>query len=121
MRFLCGKVALFACMSGGCCRASNYVGFIRRALEKAGLPQIPVISLNFAGLEKNPGFQLPLPMLLDAGKVLVAGDLLMKCLYRVRPYEKEPGSANRLLAEWQRRIIASLTGGEKLPFRHMWK
>ena len=118
-RYDTDHLALIMSQTGGCCRASNYIAFIRRALDQAGYPHIPVISLNFAGLEKNPGFQVSLPMLVDAGKALVAGDLLMKCLYRVRPYEKEPGSANRLLEKWQKRIIASLSGGEKLPFRRM--
>ena len=49
---------LIISQTGGGCRASNYIGFIRRALEKAGMEQIPVISINLSGLEKNPGFKL---------------------------------------------------------------
>ncbi|MBQ9298924.1 MAG: 2-hydroxyacyl-CoA dehydratase, partial [Clostridia bacterium] len=113
------KLALIMSQTGGCCRASNYVAFIRRALEKAGLPQVPVISLNFNGMEKNSGFQISLPLLLDAGKALVLGDLLMRCLYRVRPYEKEAGSANALHAQWQERIRAALSGSQKERFAWM--
>ena len=89
-------LAIIMTQTGGCCRASNYVGFIRRALDKAGLSHIPVISLNANGMEKNPGFKLSLPLVMAAGKALVYGDLFMRCLYRVRPYELVPGSANEL-------------------------
>ncbi len=101
-------LAILMTQTGGCCRASNYVAFIRKALDKAGLSHIPVISLNAVGLEKNPGFRLTLPLLSDAVKGLVLGDLFMRCLYRVRPYEAVPGSANELHRYWQQRCIDSL-------------
>lgn len=104
------RLAVLMTQTGGCCRASNYVGFIRRALEKAGLPHIPVISLNANGMEKNPGFQFTVPLILDAARALVYGDLFMRCLYRVRPYECVPGSANALHRVWEERCIQSLTG-----------
>ncbi len=113
------RLALIITQTGGCCRASNYVGFIRRALEKAGLERIPVISLNFNGMEKNEGFRPSLPMLADAGKVLVLGDLLMKCLYRVRPYEIMPGSADTLHEKWKNIIIGSISGREKRGYADM--
>ena len=103
-------LAIMMSQTGGCCRASNYVAFIRRALSKAGLAHIPVISLNLNGMEKNPGLQLTPGLLADAAQAIVYGDLLMRCLYHVRPYEKEPGSANRLHQKWQETCIASLTG-----------
>ena len=88
------KVALAITQTGGMCRATNYFGLIRKALVDAGYPQIPVIAISTQGLEDNPGFQ-PTPQLLHrAIKALVIGDLLMKCLYRVRPYEATPGSAD---------------------------
>lgn len=88
-------LAVAMTQTGGCCRASNYVGFIRRALEKAGLGHIPVISINANGMEKNPGFRASPGLLMDAFRSLVYGDLLMRCLYRVRPYEKVPGQRER--------------------------
>ena len=103
-------LAVAMTQTGGCCRASNYVGFIRRALEKAGLGHIPVISINANGMEKNPGFRASPGLLMDAFRSLVYGDLLMRCLYRVRPYEKVPGSANALHAKWRDHCVASLTG-----------
>ena len=103
-------LAVMMTQTGGCCRASNYVAFIRRALEKAGLSHIPVISLNANGMEKNEGFHLSPSLIKDLVKGCVYGDLLMRCLYRVRPYEKTPGSANALHAKWRDICIAELTG-----------
>ena len=104
------KLAVIMSQTGGCCRASNYVAFIRRALEKAGLSHIPVISLNANGMEKNEGFQIKPAMLVDMIHGIVYGDLLMRCLYRVRPYELVPGSANALHRKWRDRCVAALTG-----------
>ena len=83
------KVALAITQTGGMCRATNYFGLIRKALVDAGYPQIPVIAISTQGLEDNPGFKATLPLLHRAIKALILGDLLMKCLYRVRPYEVE--------------------------------
>jgi predicted nucleotide-binding protein (sugar kinase/HSP70/actin superfamily) len=102
------KLAIIMSQTGGCCRASNYVAFIRRALDKAGYSHIPVISLNANGMEKNKGFKIGLKLLIDAVKAVVYGDLFMKCLYRVRPYEKVKGSANHLHKVWEKRCIKSL-------------
>lgn len=93
-------VALAITQTGGMCRATNYFGLIRKALVDAGYPQIPVIAISTQGLEDNPGFKATLPLLHRAIKALVLGDLLMKCLYRVRPYEVEKGSANKLYELW---------------------
>ncbi len=102
-------LAIMMTQTGGCCRASNYVAFIRRALDKAGLSHIPVISLNGNGMEKNSGFKITPGLLLAAMRAIVYGDLLMRCLYRVRPYEIEPGAANALHQKWRGICIASLT------------
>ena len=105
------KLAVIMTQTGGCCRASNYVAFIRRALEKAGLAHIPVISLNANGMERNSGLKLTPPLVKDAVRGLVLGDLMMRCLYRVRPYEQVPGSADALHQKWLERCTAFLTGG----------
>ena len=84
---------------------------VLRALEKAGLGHIPVISINANGMETNEGFRFTLPMLIGAAQAIVFGDLLMRCLYRVRPYEIEAGSANRLAETWSRKIIDHLVNG----------
>ena len=93
-------VALAITQTGGMCRATNYFGLIRKALVDAGYPQIPVIAISTQGLEDNPGFKATLPLLHRAVKSLILGDLLMKCLYRVRPYEVEKGSADKLYEQW---------------------
>ena len=94
------KVAVMITQTGGGCRATNYIGFIRRALEKAGMGQIPVVSVSTAGLEKNPGFKLSPGLLVRIIQSLIYGDLFMRVLYRMRPYELEPGSANALHKKW---------------------
>ena len=104
-------LAVMMTQTGGCCRASNYVAFIRRALEKAGLSHIPVISLNANGMEKNSGLKITPGLLEDAIQAVVYGDLLMRCLYRVRPYELTPGSANALHEKWRDECVKELTSG----------
>ncbi len=102
------KLAIVMTQTGGCCRASNYVSFIRRALDKAGLSHIPVISINTNGMEKNEGFKMTMGMIVDIAHTFVYGDLLMRCLYRVRPYEKVRGSANELHKKWRDICIDSI-------------
>lgn len=102
--------ALIITQTGGGCRASNYIGFIRRALEKAGMPQIPVISINANGMESNPGFTLTAPLIAKAMQAVVYGDVFMRVLYATRPYEKVPGSANALHEKWKKICIRELSG-----------
>ena len=97
-------LAIIMSQTGGGCRASNYVGFIRRALEKAGYPQIPVISLNLSSLESNPGFKLNASLIQRGLYCLVFGDILMRCIYATRPYEAEPGSTDALHKKWVQKI-----------------
>ena len=104
------KTAVIMSQTGGGCRASNYIAFIRRALKKAGMEQIPVISLNLSGLESNPGFKLTLPLIKRIVYGAVFGDILMKCVYRMRPYELEEGIVNRKHKIWEQRVIAFVTG-----------
>ena len=108
-RYDTGRLAIIMTQTGGCCRASNYVGFIRRALDKVNLGHIPVISLNVSGLESNSGFKIPPALMMKAMQAVVYGDLFMRCLYRVRPYELTPGSANALHQKWEKIAIKSLT------------
>ena len=104
------KTAVIMSQTGGGCRASNYIAFIRRALKKAGMEQVPVISLNLSGLESNPGFKLTLPLIKKVCYGAVFGDILMKCVYRMRPYELEPGIVNRKHKIWEQRAISFLEG-----------
>ena len=108
-RYDLSKLAIIMTQTGGGCRATNYVGFIRRALEKAGHPDIPVISLNVSGLEKQPGFHITLPMITKGMFAVVFGDIFMRCLYRMRPYEAVPGSANAMHKKWEAECIRFLS------------
>ena len=71
------KTALLLTQTGGGCRASNYISLLRKALKKAGLGQVPVISFNLSGLEKQPGFKISLPILWRLAYGIVYADLLM--------------------------------------------
>lgn len=113
------RLAIIITQTGGGCRASNYIGFIRRALEKAGYPHIPVISLNLSGLEDNPGFKITLPLVLKGIYGVVFGDIFMRVLYRTRPYEAVSGSANALHEKWKEKCIAFLQKG--YPDRRTFK
>ena len=103
--------------TGGGCRATNYIGFIRKALKDAGMEHIPVISLNAVGMEKNPGFKITRGLLNKCLIGLVYGDLLMRVLYRVRPYEKIKGSANLLYKSWVKKCRESVASGKWGLFR----
>ena len=92
--------ALAITQTGGMCRATNYFGLIRKALIDAGYPQIPVIAISTQGIEDNPGFKATPALIHRVIKALIIGDLLMKCLYRVRPYEVTSDSANQLYKTW---------------------
>ncbi|WP_251392453.1 2-hydroxyacyl-CoA dehydratase [Mediterraneibacter agrestimuris] len=112
-------VAVIITQTGGGCRASNYIGFIRRALKKAGYSQIPVISLNLSGLENNPGFTLTPNLVLRGIYAIVFGDIFMKCVYHMRPYEAIPGETNRIHAKWLKECKKFLSIG--YPSRRKFK
>lgn len=94
------STAVLITQTGGGCRATNYIALLRKALKQANLGHVPVISMNTVGLEKNPGFKLTLKFGLAIVYSAIYGDLLMRCLYKVRPYEVEKGSADRLYEKW---------------------
>ena len=94
------RVSLLISQTGGGCRATNYIGFIRRALTDAGWGHIPVISLSAQGFEQNPGFKITPPLIIRSMRAVMIGDLLMRVLYRTRPYEAVSGSADNLYKKW---------------------
>ncbi len=94
------KTAVIMSQTGGGCRATNYVGFIRRALKKAGMEQIPVVSLNLSKLEANPGFHINSEMFIRAAYGAIFGDIFMRCVYRMRPYEAVEGSVDLCHRKW---------------------
>ena len=94
------KTALIMSQTGGGCRATNYIGFIRKALKDAGFENIPVISFNVVGMEKMPGFKITLPLIERLLKIGVYADLLQKLLTKNRAYEIHKGESEKLFNEW---------------------
>ncbi|MBZ9688703.1 2-hydroxyacyl-CoA dehydratase [Clostridium estertheticum] len=104
--------------TGGGCRATNYIGFLRKALKEAGFPKVPVVSLNAAGLESNPGFKFTHSLVKKSLMSLVYGDLLMRVLYKVRPYERILGSANLLYEKWVKICKQAVIKGSSKEFKN---
>ena len=94
------KTAIIMSQTGGGCRATNYIGFIRKALKDAGFSQVPVISFNVVGMEKNPGFKITIPLLEKLLKSIIYGDLLQKLLLKNRAYEINKGESQKLYDKW---------------------
>ena len=105
------NVSVLISQTGGGCRATNYIAFIRRALKMTGFDHVPVISVNASGLEKNPGWKFTPSLMNRAAMALVYGDMLMRMVYKVRPYEAEPGAANALHEKWTRICRKAVTKG----------
>jgi predicted nucleotide-binding protein (sugar kinase/HSP70/actin superfamily) len=105
------RTALMITQTGGGCRASNYIFLLRRALKKAGYGQVPVVSLNMSGLEKNSGFRFTLLMLRQSLAALVYGDGLMALSNQVKAYEIEKGQAARLVDVWVERLVGQFSRG----------
>ncbi len=111
------KIAIAMSQTGGGCRASNYVALLRKALTDLKMEQIPVVSANMSGLEKNPGFKFTIPMIKRALMALVYGDVLMRVLYATRPYEAVEGSANELYEKWSAKIKINIEKGSFRKFQ----
>ena len=100
------KTAIIMSQTGGGCRATNYIGFIRKALKDAGFEQVPVISFNVVGMEKNPGFKITIFLAEKLIKAMIFADLLQKMLYKNRAYEKNKGETEKLFNEWMEKAKA---------------
>lgn len=105
--------------TGGGCRASNYIYLIRKALKKAGMEQISVISFNLAGMERHPGFKLNLKILHGMMYAVLYGDLLMNLANQVRPYENIVGDAERLVDKWTKKLGKELGSGQRISYSHV--
>lgn len=116
--FISGKcdpdnTSVMITQTGGGCRATNYIAFLRKALKEAGYPNVPVISLNVSGLEGNPGFKIT-PKLVDGLiKACTWGDLLMSVTMRIRPYEIHKGETNALHDKWQKRLYKDIVSNNR--------
>ena len=112
------KTAVAISQTGGGCRATNYYGLLKKALHEAGYDNIPVISANLYGNESNSGFVITKSLLKKAINAIVYGDLLMRVLHRVRPYELIPGSANLLFDRWAGRCAEQIASGDANSFEN---
>ena len=104
------RVALMISQTGGGCRASNYIHLLRKALA-ADYPDIPVISLNFSGMEKSPGFRITFPILLKLLNAVLYGDLLMSLYNQCKPYEKTAGKTDEVLEAMEKFLAAMIKSG----------
>lgn len=115
------KTALMITQTGGGCRASNYIHLLRKALIKAGYPQVPVISLNLSGLEKNSGFKFTLSMIRQALMALIYGDMIMLLNNQIEPYEVVPGSSKEKITKWVNYLTHEFSLGKGLSYKDMKK
>ena len=111
--------ALIITQTGGGCRASNYIHLLRKALVKAGYGQVPVVSLNFSGLEKDSGFPMTLPFMRKLLAVIYYGDLLVALKSQTEPYELEKGAALACQEKWLDTICGGIHAGKGCSFREV--
>jgi len=116
-KFNVDQTAVVISQTGGGCRATNYIAFIRKALKDANLNHIPVISLNAGGLEKNSGFKLKPALLKKLTMSLIYGDLLSRVVLKTRPYEDISGSVNALYEQWRSITLESIVKGKLSEFK----
>ncbi len=107
--------------TGGGCRATNYIGLIRKALKDAGLEQISIISLNFSGLEKEQAFKLTPSLINKVLQAVLYGDLLMKLLLATRPYEVNKGETQKLFDKWHKKCYKLVEKGSINEFKRNTK
>ena len=103
------KTAVIISQTGGGCRATNYIGYLRKALIDAGMEQVPILSLNASDIERQPGFKLTKSFLHRMIQAVVYGDALMQCVLATRPYEINPGSADALCDYWIKKLRERIT------------
>ncbi|GKX29969.1 2-hydroxyglutaryl-CoA dehydratase [Vallitalea longa] len=108
------NISVIISQTGGVCRATNYISIIKKALQDAGFGNIPVLSINAVGLEKNPGFKLSLNMINRMLMAILYGDLFMQLIYRTRPYEKIIGSTTKLHNKWKKVCIENIINDNKI-------
>ena len=111
--------ALIITQTGGGCRASNYIFLLRKALEKAGYGSIPVLSLNFSGLEKGNSLPMDLTFIRMALAAIYYGDLLVTLKAQTAPYETHPGDALALQEKWLDEICGWIRQGRGFSQKKM--
>ena len=124
-RYQADRVAFMEPQAGGACRAGNYYQVIIRAMNRSGYGQVPVISLNYKGQEKHPGFQITPGLFLDAVRAVCYGDLILSLYQQVKPYERETGSADRVRTELETELMEQIRthkgGTRRNAYRYILK
>ena len=119
------NIAFMEPQAGGACRAGNYYQVIINTLNRCGYGQIPVISLNFKGQEKHPGFRITPRLFWDAVTAVCYGDLILSLYHQVKPYECEEGAADRARKVLEQELMAQIRehrGGKRRDgYRHILK
>lgn len=111
------KVGLLITQTGGGCRASNYIHLLRKALKKAGMEYIPVVSVNLSGLEKNPGFSFGLSMIRQSVYSMIYGDIIMNVANQCRPYESEKGKTDTMVQKWEQILLDGIQRGKGMNYK----
>lgn len=117
------NVSVMMTQTGGGCRATNYIPLLRKALNDAGFPQVPVVSVSLGnkGVETNPGFKLTLPMMKKIAIAVLYGDLFERLVYRTRPYELNEGEIDQLHAKWLKKVERNVRNGSLTVFNQNMK
>lgn len=102
--------------AGDACRGSNYIYMIRHALKKAGFSNIPIISLNFKGLEGENQFSINALMVMKAVAAIMYSDILMILNNQIEPYEKNAGETKKYLNKWLSILENQIKKGQKLSY-----
>ncbi len=113
--------ALMMTQTGGGCRASNYIPLLRKAMHKANMDQIPIISMNLVGLEKNPGFTMDIGIIRRMMAGVVYGDTLMCLNNQVKPYETRKGTSTELLDKWIQKLCQQFAHGHGISMADVKK
>ncbi len=112
------RTSVIITQSGGGCRATNYLAMLELGLKQAGFPQVPIISVNAAGLQKQPGFKFSVGLINRCIMAMIYGDLFMRVLNRTRPYERFPGSAQLLYEKWNKKAKENLRSPRRRTFEN---
>ena len=111
------RTAVMISQTGGSCRATNYLGFLKKAIKDSGFEKVPILSLNANGFEKQEGFKIT-PALAHRCLLAVSyGDILMKLLYHTRPYEINKGESEKLYNTWNERVKINIQNGSFFEYK----
>ena len=111
------KTAVMISQTGGSCRATNYLGFLKKAIKDSGFEKVPILSLNANGFEKQEGFKIT-PALAHRCLLAVSyGDILMKLLYHTRPYEINKGESEKMYNTWNERVKINIQNGSFFEYK----